>query len=155
MLATFLAIPAVVAAVSPGQRAPGFSLPRLVGSGQVDLASQRGRVVVLDFWASWCRPCLEAMPELGALQRELGPRGVTVLAVSIDDEAAAALSALGSAEQPFVALHDAGGAVAETYGLAGRLPATVVIDREGVVRLATFGSAVPRATLRAALDPLL
>ena len=149
------ALPAAAFAVSEGQPAPGFSLPRVDGGAAVALSSQRGKVVVVDFWASWCRPCVRAFPEMAALQRDLGPRGLTVLAVSIDEEREAAQRAIGTGRYPFIALLDADSAVATRYGVDERLPATVVVDRRGVVRLAHFGSAVDMARLRRLVESLL
>lgn len=156
LLVTCLLIaPAVVGAVEVGQPAPAFSLPRVGSGAPVSLGSLRGQVVVIDFWASWCRPCIEAMPELDRLTRELGPRGLQVLAVSIDEEASAAEGALGSGSHAFTPLHDGDSAVAERYGVGGSLPATVVIDRQGRVRLFRAGGAVEPAELRRLVESLL
>ena len=62
-------------ALKAGSEAPGFRLPSLAG-GEVDLASQRGKVVVLNFWATWCPPCVAEMPSLERLHRSLAPEGV-------------------------------------------------------------------------------
>lgn len=71
------------AAPPVAEPAPAFDLP-LVGGGRVSLDSLRGETVLLDFWASWCEPCLLEIPELNALQEELRPTGVRILAISID-----------------------------------------------------------------------
>jgi cytochrome c biogenesis protein CcmG, thiol:disulfide interchange protein DsbE len=150
-----VAIPAIVAAVEVGQPAPPFSLPALDGGAQVSLASTRGSVVVLDFWASWCQPCLAALPELDAMARDLGPRGLKVLAINIDEDAAVARAKLGKGPHLFMPLHDGGSKVATQYGVGDALPATVVVDRRGVVKLFQSGGAVEPARLRKLVTSLL
>jgi peroxiredoxin len=150
-----LLVPAIVGAVEVGQAAPDFALQRISGSGQVSLQSLRGKVVVLDFWASWCQPCVRALPELDQLKRDLGPRGVEVLAVSIDEELTSAQRVLGSSPRAFVPLHDPTSSVSERYGVGDALPATVVIDRQGRVRFFQSGRAVDAARLRSVVQSLL
>ncbi len=150
-----LVFPALVAAVDVGQTAPAFELPRVSGEGRVSLASLRGKVVVIDFWASWCQPCIRAFPELDQIQQRYGSRGVQVLAVSIDDEVASARRALGSESHQFTALHDPGMSMAGRYGIGGALPATVIVDREGTVRFVRTGGAVEPAELRRVIESLL
>jgi peroxiredoxin len=154
LVGALVSIPAIAIAVEVGQPAPSFDLPSLVGGQRVALASLRGKVVVVDFWASWCQPCIRALPELDALQQQYGARGLQVVAISIDEEAATAIGALGTGHL-FTALHDADSFVAERYGVGDALPATVVIDREGTVRLFRTGGAVDPALLRGAIEPLL
>jgi peroxiredoxin len=74
-------------ALRPGTAAPGFRLPSLAG-GEVDLAALRGRVVLLNFWATWCPPCVAEMPSLERLHRALGPEGLAVVTVSADEDVA-------------------------------------------------------------------
>jgi thiol-disulfide isomerase/thioredoxin len=150
-----VAVPLAVGAVEVGAQAPAFTLPSLEGGSQVSLASMRGSVVVIDFWASWCQPCIAAFPELDAMARDLGPRGLKVLAVNIDDEAATARAKLGGARHLFTPLHDGGAKVANQYGVGDALPATVVVDRQGVVKLFRSGGAVEASQLRRLVTSLL
>ncbi|MGE0044590.1 MAG: TlpA family protein disulfide reductase [Hyphomonadaceae bacterium] len=104
------------------------------------LADFRGRVVVLNLWASWCAPCRREMPTLARLQREMGPRGVAVLAVTIDREGDRALARELLGEYSDGALpyyEDPRSAMGFAIGAPG-LPTTLIIDREGreVARLA-------------------
>src|SRR5258706_10571892 len=86
--------------------APGQSAPPLVGrtfsGAPIDLATFRGRVVALNFWASWCVPCRAEMPDLEALYRDLQDQGVTVIGLSADDrhDRAAACEAAGAVSYP-------------------------------------------------------
>lgn len=125
----------------PGQLAPDFALPGLRGGG-LGLAQLRGRVVVLDFWASWCVPCRATMPSLEALVARFSDRGVVLVGVSLDrtaEDATAYLEQSGSAQ--LVALW---GSLVEARDVASRyevftfggfgIPHTFVIDRQGIVR---------------------
>lgn len=117
-----------------GDSAPAINLDRL-GGGQTSLGSLRGRPVLVNFWASWCVPCRQEMPELAAAWQARRTSGLEVLAVNLTDqerlkdvEAFVAEFAL-----PFPVLLDKRGRVREGYGLAA-LPATYFVDSLGVVR---------------------
>jgi thiol-disulfide isomerase/thioredoxin len=134
-LALLLAVSApAFGGVAPkaGSPAPDFSLPNLIG-GNVDvtLKSLHGKVVVMDFWASWCPPCRQTLPRLGRM-RDRHP-SLVLLAVSIDEQRAKALDFLKPRDTSMVFLHDAQRAVATRYDLGG-MPSLVLIDRKGVIR---------------------
>ncbi|HEY5056297.1 MAG TPA: TlpA disulfide reductase family protein [Acidobacteriaceae bacterium] len=112
-----------------GEAAPEFQAADGVQS--VDLASLRGRVVVLNFWATWCAPCIEELPSLERLQREL-PQ-VTVVGISDDTDATAYAQFLKSYRVDFLTVRDPSFRIPRMYGTA-KLPETYVIDRQGVVR---------------------
>jgi len=129
--------PAGTAASAPAtallsDTAPPFDLP-LVGGGNVTLESLRGQTVLVDFWATWCPPCLREIPELNAISREFDGKGARVLAISVDG---LTLEALGDwlaerdAKYP-VALGDTD--LAGRYGADG-FPFHVVIGPDGKVR---------------------
>jgi thiol-disulfide isomerase/thioredoxin len=126
-----------VAAVAPGERLPALALHTWDGA-PLDVGTLRGRVVVIDFWATWCAPCAAALPALDALARR-HPE-VVVVAASIDDDPAAA-DRFVAAHLPAPALtlaRDPGGRVMNGLGAPG-MPTLVVVDREGVVRRVTAG----------------
>lgn len=133
------AVPTVSTAVSVGGAAPS---PELVALGEesVGLEGLRGHVVVLDFWATWCPPCVAQLNALNAFAKEHGPSRVVVVAASIDDDAETARSFLadrvGSVD--FRAAHDPGGDALADFGADG-VPALFVIDGDGVVRATHFG----------------
>jgi peroxiredoxin len=115
-----------------GSPAPVFRLPSL-GAGTVDLASFAGRVVVVNFWATWCPPCVEEMPSLERLHRALGPEGLAVLGVSVDDDEAALRRFVEEKGLTFPILRDPGGDVARRYRTV-QYPETFVLDGAGIVR---------------------
>lgn len=114
-----------------GARAPGFSLPRLDGRGDVSLASLRGKTVVLNFFASWCGPCKREAPELESLWRQYRSEGVVVLGVDSGDARADARRFLGAHGITYPIVFDPGEKLAQgPYALPG-LPVTYVINPAG------------------------
>jgi len=109
---------------------------------RVRLADFKGRVVLLNFWATWCAPCVREMPSLDRLQAALGDRGLRVVAVSIDRGGAKSIrpfaERLGLAHLGLY--HDPKGALFQAFGVAG-LPASFVIDRNGGIAGAYAGPA--------------
>ncbi len=121
------------ASASPGAAAPDFRLQD-VGGATVHLSGLRGKVVVLEFWATWCPPCRAAVPELADLHRRFSGRGVAVLGISVDsgNNLSEKLAAFSSAHViPYPVLIGTE-EVAERYGVRS-IPATFVIDRAGVI----------------------
>ena len=127
-------------ALRTGSEAPGFRLPALAG-GEVDLASFRGQVVVVNFWATWCPPCVDEMPSLEKLHRALGPEGLVVLGVSVDEDETALRQFVARLGVTFKILRDPGGrGVAQAYRTTG-YPETFVVDRNGVLHETFIGPA--------------
>ncbi|MCB1846629.1 MAG: TlpA family protein disulfide reductase, partial [Halieaceae bacterium] len=116
------------------------SLPLLAASspGTESLAALRGKVVYLDFWASWCGPCRVSFPQLEQLRQELGPRGFEVLAVNVDEVEPDALRFLAQLPVSYPVVRDGSGATPAAYGILG-MPTGYLIDRDGVVRLVHQG----------------
>ena len=108
--------------------APSFALPQL-GGGTLRLSDYRGRVVLLNFWATWCPPCRAEIPDLNRLQDELGPKGLEVIGVSLDEEGFDAVRPFAEAYEVTYPLVVDDGAVAAQYGSIQGLPTTLVIDR--------------------------
>ena len=137
MLRIFCALCACVApmaahAVNEGQAAPGFKL--LAASGiPVSLAQYKGKVVYLDFWASWCGPCKESLPFMNELQATLGSRGLVVLAVNIDKRREDAERMIKKVGPKFSVLYDPEGTVPAMYALP-TMPSSYIIGKDGVVR---------------------
>lgn len=117
-----------------GRRAPEFAVTD--SHRTVDLNHYRGRVVVLNFWASWCAPCLEELPSLEALQQQL-PR-VQVLAISTDDDPAAYQRFLLDHGVTLLTIRDGAQHSNSLYGTF-RFPETYIIDKSGIIRRKFIG----------------
>ncbi len=116
--------------LKPGTEAPGFRLPSLAG-GEMDLASQRGKVVVLNFWATWCPPCVAEMPSLERLHRALSPEGLSVVTVSTDEDEAELRKFVSQRALSVPVLMDPGGRVAGNEYRTTGYPETFLLDRQG------------------------
>ena len=134
--------------VDVGSRAPGFSARDLQGR-PVSLADLRGEVVLLNVWATWCGPCLDEMPSMERLHRQLGPEGLRIVAVSIDapqgqlgslgrrgGDVAAFARDLGLT---FTIWHDPSARIGRTYRTTG-VPESFVIDRNGIIQKKVIGA---------------
>jgi cytochrome c biogenesis protein CcmG/thiol:disulfide interchange protein DsbE len=143
-------------ALKAGSEVPNFRLPSLAG-GEVDLASRRGRFVVLNFWATWCPPCVAEMPSLERLHRALGPEGLSVVTVSTDEDEGELKQFVSEHALTLPVLKDPGGRVAAGEYRTTGYPETFVLDREGrllqhVVGPAEWDSAEKLAGFRRLLE---
>ncbi|MFN0061187.1 MAG: TlpA family protein disulfide reductase [Myxococcaceae bacterium] len=141
----------------PGEPAPAFRFQRVLTPGEVSLASLSGRVVLLDFWATWCPPCVEEMPMLVRVAEAYADKGVVLVAASLDAPETAANDVRRFVERrvPKLSAHVVLGD-AETFEFyKGRvLPTLFVIGRDGRLRRTHVGS-ISEARLRAVLDEAL
>jgi peroxiredoxin len=119
--------------------APDFALPD-AGGRKVSLKDYRGKVVFLNFWATWCESCREEMPSMDRLYREFKGKGLEILAVNIKEKPRDAIAFAKELKLTYPVLLDAEGEVGLLYGAFG-LPATYVIDRKGVVLARMWGPA--------------
>ncbi len=136
-----------------GAPAPDIPLPMLDGEKRT-LADLRGRVVVLNFWASWCGPCRAEMPALNEIQAAFASRGLTVIGVNQGEDAATARRYLVSIGVDFPIALDQSGVSNRLYRVVG-LPTTYLIDRQGIIRDAIFGGPMARALIESKIVPLL
>jgi peroxiredoxin len=116
--------------LTEGSPAPPLRLTAMQG-GEVDREDYRGRVVLVNFWATWCPPCVEEMPSLERLHRTLGPEGLVVLGVSIDEDGGALQDFVKRAGVTFPILRDPGGRKAAAAWRTTGWPETFVVDRSG------------------------
>jgi len=142
-------------AVAKGERkpAPALDLPRLTGPGRMSLAQQRGKVVVLNFWASWCVPCRRESPLLERWQRRLSRRKATVLGVDLLDVSSDARGFIRDFHLTYPMVRDKAGDSAQDFGVIA-YPETIVIDRKGRIA-ATRRGPVDERFLRRQVEPLL
>ena len=124
---------------SKGFPAPDFRLRDMHGKA-VSLSDFKGKVVLLNFWATWCGPCRVEMPAMEALYRSMQSKGLEIVAVSVDQQGTAVTRPFQEAMGlTFPILHDQDYEVGLIYG-ARTLPMTFAIDRRGIIRQVVFGS---------------
>jgi thiol-disulfide isomerase/thioredoxin len=128
---------ASLAAADPPRAAPTVVLQSGDGA-RVDLSSYHGKVVLVDFWASWCPPCKTSFPALDALYREYAPQGLEVLAVNLDERRRDADAFLDAHPHQLTVLFDPKGASPVAFGVKG-MPSSFVIDRSGKIRFTHMG----------------
>jgi cytochrome c biogenesis protein CcmG, thiol:disulfide interchange protein DsbE len=119
-----------------GSNAPDFTVKD--SQKQITLSQFRGQVVVLNFWATWCPPCVEEMPSLVEMQREMKTKGVTVVAVSIDEDENAYQKFVKDHAANLLTVRDPAQKTPTLYGTHG-WPETFIIDRSGVMRRKFIG----------------
>ena len=125
--------------VKPGEQAPNFQLRDMDGQ-IVSLSDLRGKVVLVNFWATWCGPCRVEMPAMERLYRTYDRKDFEILAVSTDAQGAAVTRPFQQENHlTFPILHDADFRVGLSYG-ARTLPMTFMVDRQGIVRQHIFGA---------------
>ncbi|HKS72642.1 MAG TPA: TlpA disulfide reductase family protein [Terriglobales bacterium] len=120
-----------------GSEAPNFTVQD--ADRKVTLADYRGKVVVLNFWATWCPPCVEEMPSLVQMQQRLKDKGVTVLAISLDADESAYHKFLKDHGVNLITVRDPDLKSSDLYGTF-KYPETYIIDRNGVLQRKFIGA---------------
>jgi cytochrome c biogenesis protein CcmG/thiol:disulfide interchange protein DsbE len=134
-VAAALAEPAY--AIDAGQAAPTFSLPTAKGDA-VNLDKLRGKVVYVDFWASWCGPCRRSFPWMAEMQQKYGPKGLVVVAVNVDKKRSDAERFLEKTPASFTVVYDEAGTTPAAYAVKG-MPSSYLIDGTGKVTFVERG----------------
>lgn len=116
----------------PSTQAPTFSLPDLNGK-TVTLRSFKGKVLLINFWATWCAPCREEMPALDRLQHKMKDKGLSVIGISIDSDKALVSEFIAKTKSSFTVLHDPDMTCHDEYKVFS-YPTTFLVDRQGVIR---------------------
>jgi cytochrome c biogenesis protein CcmG, thiol:disulfide interchange protein DsbE len=120
-----------------GSVAPDFTLQD--SDHKITLSQFRGQVIVLNFWGSFCPPCIEETPSLVQMQRRMKEKGIVVLAVSVDEDDAAYHKFLKDYKVSLITVRDGARKSSDLYGTFG-WPETYVIDRQGVIRRKFIGA---------------
>lgn len=121
-----------VAALDVGQLAPDFTLKNTQGEN-LNLAEQRGQIIVINFWASWCGPCRKEMPILQTLHNKYSSLGAAVWGVNVEQENQAGKDFLADLQLDFPLFFDNSNTITAKYQIEA-MPTTVIVDRNGKVR---------------------
>ena len=145
----------VYATVEVGQNAPALVVPELNGQ-TFDLSAERGNVVVINFWATWCEPCRDEMPALDAFYRRHRDQGMAVIGISADrpHDRSEVAKAAQSVSYPVAMMRDA---ASNGFNSPTTLPTTYIVDRDGTVRakLTPEQTRITEGTLDTMVLPLL
>ncbi|MEO8044006.1 MAG: TlpA disulfide reductase family protein [Spartobacteria bacterium] len=133
--------------------APDFQLKNLEGK-TIKLSDYKGKVVLLNFWATWCPPCREEIPDLVALQKQYAARGLVVLGISMDEGGAAGVARFAKKFEINYPIVMGNEKTSEAYGGIQVLPTTFIIDRKGKVVDGLQGG-TDRAGFEAKIKPVL
>lgn len=120
-----------------GAPAPVWTKVAPVGGAPSSIAQLRGRVVIVDFWASWCGPCRMLAPRLSALKDKFGAQGLSVVGITTDDAEKAAVFA-EKFQMRYAIVVDTDGDTSRAYGITG-LPTMLLVDKKGIVRDVVVG----------------
>lgn len=131
VLALVVALP-LIAATRPADAPDAPDITLATGQGPLRLASLHGKVVYLDYWASWCVPCRQSFPWMNEMQTRYGSQGLVVVAVNVDPEAAEARQFLANHPSRFTIAFDPEGRTARILALKG-MPSSFLINRQGKI----------------------
>jgi peroxiredoxin len=133
MLAAIFTLPFSVSAISVGDTVPSFKARTIDGKKSVALEDYRGKVVLLDFWASWCPPCLKSLPLYDDLRRELGTTDFEIVAINVDENTDDARKFLQKHPVSYPIAKDPKGVLPGVFGVKA-MPTSYLIDKNGVVQ---------------------
>lgn len=152
LVGAFLALAPAHAQLKAGDPFPALADAQLTG----ELPATAGKILIVDFWASWCAPCKASFPALGKISAEYAARGVVLVGVSVDEKAAAYSAFVKKQAPPFVTAHDARQKLVSAVQVPA-MPTTYVIGRDGRIRSVHSGyhGELSDRELRASLDAIL
>jgi thiol-disulfide isomerase/thioredoxin len=126
---------ATLGGVAPAQVATGGAFPplSLAGPGDARLPATSGKVMIVDFWASWCAPCNASFPALSRLSKKYADRGLVIIGVGVDDSPSAYSAFVARLKPPFATVHDSRHVLVGAVQVP-TMPTSYVVDRAGKVR---------------------
>ncbi len=121
-------------AIDLGQVAPEFSIPGKLKDAKntIKLSDYRGKLVYLDFWASWCGPCKKSFPWMNAMQEKFGAQGLSIIAINLDTKSDDSEIFLSKIPANFLIGFDSQGVLAKQYQVKA-MPSSILIDRDGKI----------------------
>jgi len=155
LLLAMLPVSAALCAAEAGMQAPDFNLEALQGDGSGTLSDYRGKVVLLDFWASWCGPCRKSLPLYNQMYRELSDENFEIIAINTDEDPADGLKFLERLPVDYLVLQDPGASTPPLYQLKV-MPSSYLIGPNGVIQKTFVGFREGEmAAVRSAVEELL
>ena len=133
ILMMLLVLPFGVSAISVGDTVPSFKARTIDGNKSLALEDYRGNVVLLDFWASWCPPCLKSLPMYNDLRREIGTENFEIVAINVDENTEDAKKFLQKHPVSYPIAKDPKGILPGVFGVKA-MPTSYIIDKNGVVQ---------------------
>ena len=133
MLSILIILPLTVSAISVGDSVPSFKARTIDGNKSVALEDYRGKVVLVDFWASWCPPCLKSLPKYNDLRREIGTTDFEIVAINVDENTDDARKFLQKHPVSYPVAKDPKGVLPGVFGVKA-MPTSYLIDQNGVVK---------------------
>lgn len=115
--------------MTQGKKLQPFELPLLQKKETLSLKKLTGKVVILDFWASWCSPCEAAIPDLVKLQKKYGPQGLQIIGINVDEDLSEARKFIKKTGMTFPAVHDKGQKYLDQLSIQA-IPTTLLLDRQ-------------------------
>ena len=133
ILVAFIFFPLSAFAISVGDTVPSFKARSIDGTKSVAVEDFRGKVVLIDFWASWCPPCLKSLPKYNELRREIGTSDFEIVAVNVDENTEDAKKFLAKHPVSYPIAKDPKGVLPGVFGVKA-MPTSYLIDKNGVVK---------------------